>query len=132
MRGLRAVFSLVLPAYCAALTLHIEARSNQAEARRAQPAESAFCTSFMLIFHTAIIKKKILYRSNLEKQLQQAHYITFFPFGLWQLSACLNRCHQHLSTWYCAVFFLLIPPFFCLKEQTSFYNLNVHLMAKDG
>lgn len=99
----------------AALPLHTQAT-------RARSAESAFCTSSMLIFHAAIIIiiKMILYRSNLEKQLQQAHYITFFPFGLWQVSATLNRCHQYLCTLCCAGFFLLIPLFFYLKEQTSF------------
>lgn len=81
-------------------------------ATRARSAESAFRTSFMLIFHTAIIIiiKKILYCSNLEKQFQQAHYITFFPFGLWQVSATLNRCHQYLCTLCCAGFFYLFHP----------------------
>lgn len=71
MRGLWAVFSPILPGYWAALILHTQARRDQAEARRAQPAESAFCTSFVLIFHTAIIKKRSFtvatWRSNSNK-----------------------------------------------------------------
>lgn len=128
MRGLQAVSSPILFGYCTALTLHIQAASDQAEIRRAQPPESAFCTSFIPHSNN---QKKILYCSNLKNQLKQAPHITFFPLGLWQVSACLNRCHQHLSTLSCAAFVLLIP-LFCLREQTGFYNLNIHLVARDG
>lgn len=74
-----------------------------------EPAQQSQLSAHLLCSYSSSNNpNKILHCSDLEKQLQQAHSIAFFPFGLWQTSACLNRCHQHLSTLCSAGFFYLL------------------------
>lgn len=114
--------------YCAALTLHTQARSDPAEARGTESLSAHLLCSYPS--STQQKNDPLLQQPGEAAKASPLHHIlSIWPLANLCLFEQMPSALVHLVL--CWVF-STHSTFFCLKEQTSFYNLNASLMAKGG